>query len=560
MNIAPEALEAEAGTATRRILDEAGYRRVIVIDDEAPSEPWLLLAELLQAEDREAIGDALDLPFQFGQEGWQEEITKLDRETRGKLVGAVSKRASDLELASEAQDPDDLSALNRLLKNGPSLIWCTPDEWQESGERYLAESADHPTLLLVDRDLGEHGDGVTVIHDVLKEDTHHIKISLLTATVGKDDEFQSWQEICDANGWDLGDVGMVSKEHLIGEPIGFPRMLKMSLTAGSIIEIRNQLLGAFSDAAEAAAKGIESIDLPVLVQIVFESSYVEGVDEPTTMLRLLYAFLYDEVDKRIYASEKIRTAVNAIRSVVTVATGEDGRLTPLASKLQATERYVVGDLLNTSLRQLACGDVFEDERGEYWVLCEQPCDVILRSYGKRLKKDRLRVVPVKMLRSKSTPGVATFELRDFPWNLDDGRTAYALPTQSTSIPADILDSTTMSTDGRAKYPLDDSELPLPTAGMESRRTKLLAVYEKALEDLNLDEDTDRRLGEAKLPRSEHPVVRPTITKHGETWTVSYGIKRVGRLRERVAEAVLSTFGLAVSRSAETHDLARIADD
>jgi hypothetical protein len=514
----------------------------------------------MEPDDREEIEHELGLTFGFGQDDWRERITSLDSDQLGELKQSIHLKGIEMELDTGSDAPKALSALSSLL-DGFRFLMLTPEAWNMQRGELLVESSQGSTLFVFDKNLGEFGDGAELIKATIAAGSGGSKFCILTATVSKNAEFDDWAELCEANGWTLDQVGLVSKQHLSDDLLDFARMLKMSLTTGPVLQVRSLATNAYLEAAKVATELIDKVNVPVLVQMVFQSSHVEGVSEVDTLLRLLEAHSTDAIDSVIHGNTDLYEAVKAVRDAALVDTGgPDPRLADEASKVAAVERYATAETLNQSNRALACGDIFRDGAGRLWILCEQPCDILIRRNGTRnAALNAMRVVPI--VRQGKRPKTPHVNLQNFPLDKTEGNDrAYALVARPGLIPADVVDLCCFRSDGKAIAARDDEVPVLATAGLEKRRERLWESFAGILADVDPKDPTSEGLARAMLPRSDHPAILAKVELDQDNWRLSYAIERVGRLRERHAETVLTTFGLAVSRTAEAHDLARISDE
>ena len=379
---------------------------------------------------------------------------------------------------------------------------------------------------------------------------------ILTADVGVDNEFEYWIDMCDKYGFTPGQVGIVAKEHLTDNQIGFARMLKISLTASEVEEVRSGVLNAARQGLEAGLERFGELDLPTLTSIVFESSHVEGAWEVETILRVVRAFVDESLDNHVYGDRGIADAVKTIGAAASVGTGLDERLIKAAFEIQHAERYVTGDYLAGRRLAPANGDLFEviDPSGttSLWVLVAQACDLAIRSDGKRNgSPTHLTLLPVEQ-KTKEPKGAHVELLHYLP---PDSTRAFVRLTMPAYVPTPILDLAAFSATGEAVWTRGAEVEAMRVVGWEKRAAKVSEQFEGVFDDQDhLDDDSPRRISELRLPAVQDPEI--FVSVDGDT--IRYPIRRVGRLRERQAEAVLQAFGLALSRTAEVHDLARIS--
>lgn len=541
-------------TSAKAILDGRGITRVVVGDDDVGQPSWYGLVELLPTEDKADIGQEAE--FDLLASDWRDRLDLADSEVR-KLIGAkVNALAEDHGIPRPAQGTEDpaLAALHKILKSHqPQQL--TPDQWQARASDFLDSARSEPTLFLIDQRLGDGREGGSLVKDLLDKESGGCSFCILTSDVGVDNEFEYWQQMCGRYGLRPGQVGIVAKEHLTNDQIGFARMLKISLTAGEVEAVRSGVSDAVRQGLEAGLERFSALDLPTLTSLVFESSHVEGTWEVETILRVVRAFVDESLENQVYGDHEIADAVKLIAAAAAVGTGTDERLTRAAFDIQHAERYVTGDYLAGRRMALANGDLFEitgpSGTTSLCVLVAQGCDLAIRSNGKRNgSPTHLTVLPVEQ-RTNAPPGAHVELLHHSP--TDESRVFVRL-TKPFYVQTAILDLAAFSATGEAVWTRETDVSTMRVVGWQKRATKVSEQFERAFQiHEQLENDSSHRIGELSPLAVQHPDIHAVV----EGQVISYPIKRVGRLRERPAEAVLQAYGIALSRTAEAHDLARI---
>ena len=543
-----------AANSAKAILAGRDIRRVVVVDDDVGPPPWHGLVELLDFEDRASIGQRAE--FDLLNPDWRERLDLAVSNTRARVEAMVNKVFNDSGIERPANRDGDpaLAALRKILKS-QDLQLLNPDQWQADANDLIKQAESEPTLFLIDQRLGDGREGAMLVQDLLAVCPIGCFICILTADTVIDSEFDYWHELCGKYGFRSGQVGIVAKEHLSGDGIGFARMLKISLTAREVEDVRAGVLNAAREGMEVGLQRFEELDLPTLTSIVFESSQVEGTWEVETMLRVVKAFVGEGLDNRVYGDQTVTDAVKEIAAAASVSTGVDERLRRSAFEIQHSERYVTGNYLSERQLALANGDMFEithvENASSFWVLAAQPCDLAIRPSGKRNgSPTHLTILPLE--NGTRVPRGAHVELLHYR-RPESGKVFVRL-TKPAYVPTEVLDLAAFSPSGESVWLRNGEAPPIRVAAWNARFDR---ISRKFYSFLNLagcnGEDMERRIMEFRLPSANHPEIHPIV----EADAVRYPIKRVGRLRERQAETVLQAFGLALSRTAEVHDLARI---
>ena len=547
-----------AADAAKAILNGRGISRVVVVDDDVPQPSWYGLVELLDSEDRAEIGH--EVGFDLISPSWREQLDLMPSEMCRSIGEKVHSRAADQDIPfpeGGAEDPALVALRDVLKSHQPQQL--TPRQWQARAEELLKRATAEPTLFLIDQRLGPGREGGALLREVIPQEPSGCFFCILTADTSIENEFQYWQELCNKYSFEPGHVGIVAKGHLTGDQIGFARMLKISLTAREVQGVRARVLDVAREGLETGLERFSQLDLPTLTSIAFESSRVEGIWEVETILRVVKAFVEDELDNRVFGDQEVADAVQEISAAASVSTGTDARLNEFSFEIQHAERYATSDYLSTRQVALANGDLFKvtdtSNSHSLWVLVAQACDLVIRSSGRRNgSPTHLTVLPV--VRSEEEPKGAHVELLHY-FQPGSGR-AFVRLTAPAYVPTSILDLAAFSATGEAVWIRGAEMDTMRAVGWQKRARRVAAEFGAALRDhedlIDLEDEKRRRIVELGLPAAHKPQIRPTV---GED-NVRYPIRRVGRLRERQAEAVLQAFGLAISRTAEVHDLARIS--
>ena len=546
---------AEAATKAKKLLEALGVERIVVIDDAVPDPRWFAVVALLEGRDRAEVGSEAD--FDLLRDDWRDRARQLgtaDQRAIGKLVYA---RAKELGLPFPQSEVDaELAALSELFSSNPP-VQLTPEQWTLEGEDHLALAADQRTLFFIDQDLGENRRGVDLVKRHLVDPPPGSAFCMLTSEATPDNEFAYWRTTCEAAGISPAQLGVTAKAHLTDDQMAFVRMLKMSFTAGQVETVRDRLIERARDAFSASIEDLVRIEIPVLTSMVFESSGLEGVWEVETIQRILMAFTRHSLDHQVLADGEFAEAVRAISAAATVPLGSDERLTEAARIVQHHERYMPGELLAATRMAIANGDIFEvpsaDGESEYWMLAVQPCDIALRNSGKRnLASDQVAVLPLKPLQTPPRGSAVQLPFHD----PESDAKWFALLTNASHVPVEILDLAAFSADGVSRWSSTSDFADVNVVGWAKRADRVAGRIRSLIEnDRSTDVETAWLWAKAMLPRSEVPKLEPAR----EDDAITYPVRRVRRLRERHAETVLLAYGLAQSRTAEAHDLAKIRD-
>jgi len=237
------------------------------------------------------------------------------------------------------------------------------------------------------------------------------------------------------------------------------------------------------------------------------------------------------------------------------------------AKLRHNELYEAGDLINEFRDPLRNGDLFEIGNGENlstWVLIAQPCDLMVRSDGKRTYEKNFKVAvlaPVTRKPLGNEPELKPYH--EFKLErLDHGglQAGNVVFTKATPVSLHVLDLVVLRTDGVCKIDSNDAE-PFPTFSSLSwdnraptlrRDFKCIADKIEAVRGQKGGNDKAKALAGYLMPKAAPGAV---IAQHGtyDKGIFTYAIKRTGRVREPFASSLLAAFGRYLSRDAFEHD-------
>lgn len=538
-----------------RILDGRGITQVVVVDNAVGEPHWYALIEQFGRGDRAELGQEFGIDLLATN--WREQLDNTDVDTNRSIAAEVNSLFTSLGLPRPAPPPRDATLLrlqNILSKYTPMQL--TSDQWLARKDQLFEMALSAPTLFLIDQRLENGREGGNFLKELPFEELDQCFFCLFTADTSVDDEFNYWRDKCQEYTFTQGEVGIIAKAHLDSEDqIGFVRMLKLSLTVREVDGIRDDIISAAHEGLNSTTDRFRALDIPALTSMVFESSHVEGIWQIETLLRIVKAFYDQALDNKVYNDTKIAAATEHIAAAASVSTGRDERLSKATFVIQHAERYITNDYLSEQRIALSNGDLFEvtdgNHSGTLWVLLTQSCDLAIRPDGKRNgSPTHLTLLEVERLDKASR--MYHMALSDlFPPGEPQ---AFVRLSKPSYVPTAILDLAAFSPSGEANWSKESDPEEILVAGWRKRFEQLSCSFRQAFDKYgHLNEDFRRNYIELTLPGAEEPDIFPRVIGV----TVRYPIKRIGRLRERQAEAVLQAFGLTISRAAEAHDLAEI---
>lgn len=262
-------------------------------------------------------------------------------------------------------------------------------EWNSSKEQFFR--ADLPkTLFLMDenfsRESASDKEGLRLIREIFQAaPEENTMCALLSHNYAVAGIHQQWSDLCEQEHLPKSRFVLIPKTLLKDDPVGFARLLKLAVlnsACTALIEMTSQLLAS---ARNKATERLKAIDIYELDQIIFRSSDYEGVWEPDTLFRLFTLFHRDEAKSTAKNDLRLRELTDKIRVVSLIPTDSETAPVYEAWKTQRLEFYEEGDYINPIHLPLEAGDVFQrvGSSSKQYILLAQPCDLMVRNEGKR---------------------------------------------------------------------------------------------------------------------------------------------------------------------------------
>ena len=573
-----ERVRSDAAT----LLESVEVSRVVVVDDEYADGVERLLGICSDAGSAAAgLPHLAGIEFGAPHEVWSARVRAawegLDRPARRELLESARRLERELSgpiadgesLAAE-QDGDDLAAesLKQILGSlggRCQFVTLSLGDWEDRGAAMLSDDKAQRTLFFFDRGYGDERAGTDergfeLIRDAQAGGARYC--GLITHTVPVDGEYEAWRAMAFRHGLERTGFVVVSKGRLNGEPpdyYGFLGMLRVTALSGRYAEVRSMAWDKFEESLEDAKSAMEDLSVVDFDRIVFASSRREGVWEADTLFRVFGVLMRRAAGHRLHADATVSTAVATARRVsampdeVAGALGKQGQ-SAAALQMQRYEIYDANDELNAWHAPLGLGDIFRIEaEGKDYMLLAQPCDLVVRSKGLRNReKDRLgRTAAVVEIAHGGERQGANWGKLPF-YDKKTGDSGYAHYGSAHQVMLAVLDLCVLQTDGQAIIDVEAECPDLLIEGWEKRARRLQKHFRKAL-------DLQRILAGAELDREAASLALPDASstlrdgKVGSGGAVTYGIRRVMRLRQPWSGSLLTEFAQYQARAAFEHD-------
>jgi len=573
----------KAGELLKELFGLIGIKRVICVDDEYGDEPTIeeitgRCASLIGQRGQD-IFDDVDLlrAVHFGEDDviWRGELAEIwdglspeDREVLAREVGRKDE-------AGRVDDPRDASILKELIRRaslqGDDFLELRPRDWRGQQRALLQEARGRTTLFLFDIDLTHDGgtdtEGLTLLRNALasaQSAAHEddVLCGLLTHRFRKSEEYERWDETARDNGIDRDRFVLISKDNLRTDPVGFARMVRLTVLNAQCGHLKNAAARVLHSAQRKALKRVAEINVYDFDRIVFDLSGQEGLWELDTIFRLHGLFLRDEARKAAEGSGPLRRLAAHVRHISHIDAEQSRSAASTTWRIQRLELYESN--VNTYHLPIELGDIFENiDTGERYVLLAQPCDLAVRSGGKRgsgLTEVTLAEIVEKNKRPPSSDMLRSFELKYFAPDAapaTSARSCWVDFRKRHTVALDVLDLSVYRADGSARLALGDRCPKGVIPVWAERYSRLEEGAKRVLHDYRA---LQRGRGTTEyahlaIPKSSHTdVFKGKIGTERSKPTLSYGCKRIDRLCQPHAGAMLTQFANYLARAAFDVDL------
>lgn len=579
-----------APAAVREMIEAAGIKRTVCVDDSyaVTVESLIVMLSALTEEERATLFPDAD---GLGPRGvWEQRVEEMwEQMTDGERATLVDGAAAlDQEL-----EPVLTGFAEIITETCPEIEFFhfSLGDWKERKQEIIDKTPEVPTLILFDQDFRNEGgaeiEGQKLVADLERriKDHHEVKLGtfygILTNTVSVDREHVRRTEIVTDEGLDAGRFVLISKQSMRNGAGLLPERLRPVLLSPLFAHLMEEVGSAVAVAQGEARKRALAIPPEDLEQMVLRSSNHEGVWPPDTLLRILEAMQRETVRKSLREEEDLLRVTERVEAVAKVLLpepapgGEEGEeneqstegepvedkpseRVPVAAKISNEEIYESAEHLNGLHLPIDLGDLFTStETGNVYVLIAQPCNLMVRKGGTRAFE------PSHMLLAKVGEGSAEdetqFKLFELPFFDANTGESHFVQLNGPKVVRDlILDSCVLNADGGARLDLTSD---LPTALLPYWQERGVKLHNQAKELLKgvsavpkkvkLKDEVRYRLG-GSFKGDPFSLIDFSPDERVMAW----GCKRVGRVRDPYARALLSRFSQYFARDAYLHNLAR----
>lgn len=534
----------------KSLFNALGIKRVICVDDEYVALPADEIYGLCVEIGADACAKITELAVDFSRSPniWRANFNRFWQNANEKVKVQISNSLQ----TSSGKEFTSISPLTDLLDFCDFQV-KTPAEWHAEKDQLLIDAATIPTLFLFDRDLSnaKEGDdgGIALLRDAIKNEdaicgmlSHHFTL---------ENEQQTWQDFV-KEGIPGDRFILISKQHVQEDKqLGFVRMVKLMILNGPSKELTNLLADRMREGINAASESVSAINVYDLEHIIFRKSSLEGIWEADTLFRILSLYQKKELRKKSEQHTAIHEHVSKIRKVLNVKTHEDYSFSTETSwAIQRLEWYEDADDLNSHFLPISLGDIFEKNGQPYVLLC-QPCDLMVRSDGKR----NFQLSDVFLAEITKKPNDSHTYMKAKYFSETKSEPHFVSFKCRLAVSLDVLDLCALHSQGNAIYKKGSVQNDLLIPAWAARAKILSDIYNKVIEKLLVPKGQNKEQWLEKMPRAtrDGKFAKPTFTSND---TISYPLKRVGRICSPFSDEILSEFCSYLARPAHSMELVK----
>jgi hypothetical protein len=557
-----------------------GISRIICVDDVFAAGEDEFIAQLaeLSPEHRADVFSA-DAEEYRPDGVWQQRARNVWGDLSESEQASLVDRAYALAGGDEPVERGAVHALERVLPDAFKLDGLSLGEWRADKDSVLEVAEKELTLILVDQDFSHEqaaaDEGQRIIEELEQvlgpNPNSNVYYGLLTNKVKPGEEHEKRREILDQTELDPQRLVIMSKLDLDSEELyRFAARLRSTLLAPSLAGLISAVADALAAEQEEAKQRIDEIGPEELEHILITASDREGEWPADVVVRVLGAMQRAKVREKLRTAPSVEQLTSRLQAVAAVtgpletessppkapaATGTPaaGHTHETAATIMHEEVYDEAEHVNNLFLPIELGDIVKCvSGGQLWVVVAQPCDLMVRPGGKRAPElTHTTVAKIRKATEGEKPLFSEFALPYF----DAGGEEFAVQLGRVAYPrAVILDACVLNPDGRARLDLKAVAAGRLLPHWRTRHEELLKVGKMLLD--RTDQATDGVLGlDAIVGHYRGDPFKP-VRVDRENQLIEWDCRRIGRVGEPYARALLTRFTQYQARDAFVSDLAR----
>jgi hypothetical protein len=499
---------------------------------------------------------------------WDEVEDGIKRDILAQLLIRADEGIPEADTEPDDKKIDTIAAaVLRSLLRQQDFLPLSPTQWMKKKEELLAETTNVKTLFLFDYDLSRDKvatDGFVLLQEVLRSEYSETAFcGLLSHTFPTTEEYQRRNELLNES--DQDEFVTISKERLLNDPISFARQVKLTILNRPSKQMIAKAMSVIEEAYQEARQELEEINIYQFEHIVFESSRREGVWEADTLFRLFGLFQQKAARKKAKGDEELFELASMMRKVSRIPTGSPEAPPRDSWRIQRLEFYEEGDYINSSRYPISLGDIFEKTSGgkKKYLLLAQPCDLMVRyelsPRGERHHAVNEVILAEIMLQKRVVDKMgqvrnpaAYYELPYF--DEQTGESCFVSLRNTHAVKLFVLDLVVYRDDGCSYLKISD---PCPRGVIPAWELR----YDRLVKEVRKQINRYKKLKARQLPKlvlqtavpasSNDKLFKGSINPNEES--ISYQVRRSGRLCQPRAVAALIKWASYMTRAAYEHD-------
>lgn len=517
---------------------EKDFKDVILAQLDKVSSP--VLSEIFTKHDKECVDD-LDIDKKTLISIWDDlTLTEINSLTKC-LEGCV-----------ETWDTK-ASSLIEVLFSTCTLIKMSPSAWEQNKAEFIKELSDNKILFLFDNDWGTGGDsGFNQILDLINNvniPKQNLLCGLYTHTIGTKEENKKRIELAKQYSLDKDRFLVISKQH---EDSSFICSLATTALLPTLNKFRAKVFELITQATRDVEQKVKEFDIVDLEYMILNKSKEEGDWEPKILYRIHKNKHLKEFRNIIFNNEvEIQSIINEMRAVKQYTI--DNMIVPT----NETKTIMQEELFDTKVNEYQCplrlGDIFELNSKKYLLLA-QPCDLSVRSTGKRANEEFRCFANLVEINNKG-------DNNDYKLEYFSEESHYINFSKAYKVSLNILDLCTYSKTGNTLIDVKITEQAHRLEGLSKRYTYIqkqvsneFKLYKSLINHCDKESKTALKK-KIFLPMNQKIYNRLSIDVDKQT--IDYGLRRISNLAIDKARDVLTEFLRHAGRAAYETDLAKI---
>jgi len=284
-----------------------------------------------------------DMLKDYFRDGWK----KLDNDEKEKIIEYLNTLLED---NNEMLDTINIPRILTLLENMGSFKAIGPDEWNSDKKVILGRAKKtHRVLILFDEMLeGSSKNGIELATEVVKKPKNTVYCGLLSNKIIYNQELEYLKKIKDK-----GLIYPLAKERL-SDIDDFINGIKRVVLNCHCDELRKEFKKIIPKIDEKTISKLDEINIADFDQIVFRSSFIEGVLEMDTLLEIYHFYHKKIARKEIRLNTKIKNISELLRSLSDIAPSKNDEFNK-ACEIEKMKRYEERDYINSNSMPIDTG-------------------------------------------------------------------------------------------------------------------------------------------------------------------------------------------------------------